>query len=379
MTDPDFLVIGAGIAGVSVACELARVARVRVLEQESQIGYHATGRSAALYAPAFGNETVRRLTRASGAFFRKPPSGFADYPLIRPRGTLFIASSAQRATLAATLAAFLSHGIRAERVNSRFARERVPALRADYLAEALYETESHDVDVDLLLQGYARGLTSRGGEIVRATAVSSLRFDGGLWHATTDSGEHAAPVVINAAGAWAEQIAAFAGVAPLGLVPLRRTAFTFAPIPHTDVSEWPAVADADEQFYFKPEAGKLLASPADETPSVPCDAAPEEWDVALAVDRVQHATDLTIARVEHRWAGLRTFAADRSPVIGYDTDRPGFFWLAGQGGYGVQTAPAAARAAAALAARQAWPDDLTESQLSPDAISPARLRHRRSA
>ena len=374
MTDPDFLIIGGGIAGIAAAYELASVARVRVLEQEARLGYHASGRSAALWSTAFGNDTVQLLTRASGPFFRNPPSGFAEHPLIRPRGTLFIANEAQIAALEAAFAALIHGGTRAERVDARSARERVPALREEYVAAAIHEADSQDIDTDLLLQAYARGLKARGGEIVRASAVTSLRYEHGVWRAECDAGRHTARVVVNAAGAWADQVAALASAAPLGLVPMRRTAVIFAPAPHTDSGDWPAVGDIGEQFYFKPDAGRLFASPADETPSVPCDAAPEEWDVALTVERVQRATDLTVPRIEHRFAGLRTFAADRSPVIGYDPEMPGFFWLAGQGGYGLQTAPAAARAAAALATRQSWPADLTELRLSPEALSPARLR-----
>ncbi|MCB1625330.1 MAG: FAD-binding oxidoreductase [Pseudomonadales bacterium] len=369
MHDADFLVIGGGIAGISVAAELARSGSVRVLEQESHLGSHATGRSAALYAPSFGNDVIRRLTAASGAFFGNPPAGFADHALVRPRGVLHVVSGRQQDLLRSARREWLGAGIEVEQIDPRLARQWVPALRLNYLVAALHEPGALDIDVDHLLQGYLRDLTSRGGSVSRRCQVSSLRCERQQWRVVTTGGEFRARVVINAAGAWADQIAQLAGVARLGLRPLRRTAVIFAPSPHEHVTAWPAVTDLAGTFYFKPEAGKLLASCADETLSEPCDAAADEWDVAVTVERVQQATDLTISRIEHRWAGLRTFTIDRSPVIGFDPEQPSFFWFAGQGGYGIQAAPAMARAAAALALRVAWPEDLAELRLHPAEIA----------
>ncbi len=347
----DALVIGAGIAGASAAFALAREGlRVVLLERESQPAYHTTGRSAALFIKSYGNATIRRLTVASEPFYEDPPAGFSEVPLLTPRGFMFIARPEQRERLEEELAFARRFVPGARRLDAQEARAMVPLLRPDYLAAAMLDPEARDLDVGAIMGGYLRGLRAGGGELFCDAEVLDLRREGGIWRVESRAGRFEAPVLVDAAGAWADEIAKLAGLAPLGLVPKRRTAFLVDPPPGTEIGSWPLVADVEEQFYIKPDAGRILCSPADETPSPPCDAAPEELDIAIAIDRTQRAFDLPIRHVRHRWAGLRTFAPDNTPVLGFDPRTDGFFWLAGQGGYGIQTAPAMASLAAALLA-----------------------------
>jgi len=359
----DILVIGAGIAGASVADALATSSRVIVLEQEERPGLHSTGRSAALFSETYGNEVIRALSRASRAFLADPPHGFCETPLIRPRGTLYLASEDQLdrlRALEASTAAF-------ETLSGAEVRARVPILRPEASAAALYEPGAMDIDVDALHQGFLRRLRRAGGQIVADARVTSLRRAAGGWTATTAPGEFSAPIVINAAGAWADQVASLAGLAPLGLQPKRRTAALIDGPADLDFAGWPLVIDVAETVYFKPDAGRLLISPADETDTGPGDAQPDDLDIAIAADRIEHMTTLTIRRIAHRWAGLRTFAPDRTPVCGFDPRCQGFFWLAGQGGYGIQTAPALAGLAARLVSGE--PGDL---KALADALAPDR-------
>ncbi len=249
----------------------------------------------------------------------------------------------------------------------------VPVLRTDYVAAGFLEPDAMDIDVGALHQGYLTGLGRRGGEVVTDAELVGLSRRDGTWRAQTRAGAFTAPVVVNAAGAWCDEVAAMAGLHPVGLVPKRRTAITFDAPADIDPKAWPLVIDVAEAFYFKPEAGRILASPADETPVAPCDAQPEELDVATAVHRVEQATTLRIPRIAHKWAGLRSFVADNSLVIGLDGLADGFFWLAGQGGYGIETAPAAARATAGLLAHGRLPADLAGLGLEPAALAPDRL------
>jgi D-arginine dehydrogenase len=252
-----------------------------------------------------------------------------------------------------------------------------PMLRPDYVAGAVWEPDAMDMDVHAIHHGYLKGLRARGGRIVTDAELQSLTRHNGLWHAETRAGPQSAPWLVNAAGAWADAVAALAGLAPIGLVPKRRTAITFDPTPipeQADLPHWPMVCDADETFYFKPEGGRLLASPADETPSEPCDAQAEELDVALTVDRIERASLFSVRRISHRWAGLRTFAPDKTPVVGPDPAAEGFFWLAGQGGYGIQTAPAMARTAAGLLTSGKIPEDLATLGVTASDLAPERLR-----
>ena len=347
----DFVVVGAGIAGAGIAWELAERSRVALLEREEQPGYHTTGRSAAVYLKGFGTDVIRDLTVLSEPFLEKPPAGFTEVPLIHPRGVLTLVRPDQLPRLDQYLARQRRHVPNAERLEPAAILALVPALDPAYAAAAVYDGEARDLEVDAIFQGFLRGFRQRGGELLTNAEVQGLERAEGLWHVRTGQGSISAPVIVNAAGAWADQLAVMAGLAPVGMVPKRRTALIVRPPDGLDVSKWPVVDDIDEQFYFRPEAGRLLCSPADVTPSEPCDAQPEELDIAIAIDRIERALPLGIRRVERSWAGLRTFVADGSPVVGFDPRVEGFFWLAGQGGYGIQTAPALSHLAATLARR----------------------------
>ena len=340
----DVLVIGGGIAGVSAAAECARAgARVTVLESEPGIGYHATGRSAAIFIRNYGNATLRALNAVAEPIFENPGE-ISAAPLLSPRGELMIASDEELPVLDA----YLDGAVGVERLTGREAAEIVPILRPERIAGAMIERDARGIDVDLLLQGYARMLRARGGRIVTGAAVQALRFASGRWHVETAQGTFSAPTVVNAAGAWADEVAAMAGLPRLGLQPCRRSAAIIpAPDGH-ETDHWPIFGSIAETWYAKPEAGKLMVSPADEDPVDPHDAWPEDMVLAEGLHRFEQAVTHEVTRLEHSWAGLRTFAPDRTPVAGFDPRRDGFFWLAGQGGYGVQTAPALAQLSAAL-------------------------------
>lgn len=373
MSDFDYVVIGAGMAGASAAYELAAIGRVLVLEQEERPGYHSTGRSAALYAETYGNRTVRALTSAGKGFYLQPPTGFVEHPLLTPRGVMLIARPDQRHSLDGFMAEMKNLAGRVSRLDGAAARAKVPVLRADYVAEAAFDLDAMDIDVHGLHGGYLRGLKARGGQVVVDASVGALARGNGGWRIASKAGEFRGRVIVDAAGAWADEVAALAGAKPVGLVPKRRTAILFQPSAGTDVRSWPSVIDIDEHFYFRPDAGRLMASPADETPMPPCDVQPEEIDIAILIDRLEKAAELPVKRVEHRWAGLRTFAKDKTPVVGYDPEVEDFFWLAGQGGFGIQTAPGISRLVAALARRRPVPPDLADLGVAEADLSPARF------
>ena len=340
----DIIVIGAGIAGVSAASELAATKRVIVLEREPQPGYHATGRSAAFFVVSYGNAAVCAVTAASEPFYRSPPRGFSDIPLLRPRPCIFFGRPDQRAAMTS----LQDEVPTLQRLDPEQVRERVPVVLPGYLQGGLLDETGGDLDVDAILQGFLRRLRERGGKLYSGREVRGLSRSNGVWKVVTGNETLSAPLVINAAGAWVDEVARLAGLDALGLQPKRRTAILIDTPEGHDITDWPLMVNVEEEFYFKPDAGALLLSPADETPSPPCDAQPEEIDVALAVDRFETATGLEVARVAHRWAGLRTFAPDKTFVVGFDPRTEGFFWLAGQGGYGVQTSPGMAKLATAL-------------------------------
>jgi len=367
----DFIVIGAGMAGMSAAAELSRVARVLLLEMEAQPGYHTTGRSAALYEPNYGPPAIRALTRASGAFFRSPPDGFADVPLVTPRDVMMVAREDQLDELDQLIAEASAEGP-VERLDALETRARMPLLREGYAAASMYDTVARDIDVDALLQGYLRAFRARGGEIETKASVTGLSRHDGVWTVETPKGSFSAPVVVNAAGAWADMIGAFVGAERIGLVPKRRTALTIAAPDGVDPDPWPMVVDVVEDFYMKPDAGRLLISPANEDPAEPQDVQPEELDIAYCIDRIERAFDLQVRRIESRWAGLRSFVADKTPVVGVSGKAEGFFWLAGQGGYGIQSAPALSRFAAAVATGEPVPEDVLSEGLEPEDLSPTR-------
>jgi D-arginine dehydrogenase len=374
MAEFDFLIIGAGMAGASAGYALASQARVLILEQEDQPGYHTTGRSAALYAETYGNATVRALTTGGKGFYLNPPSGFAAHPLLLPRGVVFIGRADQRASLDAFLEEVSGLRSNIRRIAAAEVETQVPVFRPGYVADAVLDPDAMDIDVHGLHQGYLKGLKARGGQLVTDAQVRGLSRQAGLWQVESKAGRFAARVVVNAAGAWADEIGALAGAAPIGLVPKRRTAIRFRPPAGLDVARWPTIIDADEQFYFRPDAGQILASPADETPMPPCDVQPEDLDIAILVDRLEQVVTLPIPRIESRWAGLRSFVADKTPVVGYDDRIEDFFWLAGQGGYGIQTAPGIAALVAALARHEPVPPELEALGVTEAALSPIRLR-----
>ncbi len=366
----EFLVVGGGIAGVSAGYELARDGRVCVLEREEQVAFHATGRSAAIFMETYGNAVVRALTAASRAFYAEPPDGFAEEPLTSRRGALFLADEAHLAELRAHFDAVRTLVPTVEWVAGDDLTRHVPCLAPGRWVGGLLEPGAVDLDVHAIHQGFVRGLRARGG-VVR-TEAEALRVTraGGVWTVATAAGELAAPFLVNAAGAWADVLARLAGAPTLGLRPLRRTAILVdAP---GDVSRWPFAASADEELYFKPESGRLLVSPCDETPSEPCNAAPEDYDVAVTVDRLERATVLRVSHVFRRWAGLRSFVADRTPVVGPDPACDGLVWLAAQGGYGIQLAPALARACRALCVGDPLPADLAALGLDAGDLDPRR-------
>ncbi|MEX3316278.1 NAD(P)/FAD-dependent oxidoreductase [Sulfitobacter sp. PS-8MA] len=364
----DCIVIGAGIAGASVAAELSTDRRVLLLERESQPGYHSTGRSAALFTVAYGPRVIRALSRASAAFFDAPASPYLDHPLLEPRGAVFIARQDQQAALARSAEELGSH---VTPLTGAEIETRVPLLRKGNATAGLHDAGAADIDVNGLHQHYLKTFRAAGGVLQTKAEVLALR-KAGDWQVETNQGSFHAPVIVNAAGAWADEIATLAGLKPAGLTPKRRTALTVAPPEGMAPDRWPMVVDIDEQFYLKADAGKLLISPADATPSPPCDAQPEELDVAICIDRIETAFDLSLRRIESRWAGLRSFAPDGDPVAGYDPEGEGFFWLAGQGGYGIQTAPALARSAAALLRGENIPGDIAAEGVTVEALARSR-------
>jgi D-arginine dehydrogenase len=370
----DFLVLGAGMAGASAGYFLADHGEVLILEREEVAGYHTTGRSAALYIETYGNAAIRALTVASGAFFRASPPGFAAAPLLEPRGLLMTAPAADAPRFEAQLEDNRVLAPTLRRLAPREAIALCPVLREDWLAHAFLEPDAMDMDVHAIHQGFLRGVRAKGGRVLTGCAPRMIARQGALWQVETEGASFAARRLVNAAGAWADALAQSAGIAPLGLQPLRRTACLVAPPAGLDIRGWPVVIDAAESFYFKPESGRLLISPADETPLPPQDVQPDELDIALAAARIAAATRLEIRRIERKWAGLRTFAPDRSLVLGPDPAEPSFLWAAGQGGYGIQTAPAAGAALAALATSGTLPAELAARGLRPEHLLPNRLR-----
>jgi D-arginine dehydrogenase len=376
MGGADFLVIGGGIAGLSAAARLARHGKTVVLEAEQALGYHSSGRSATFSHYGIGRGTVRSLTAWSRGFFTDPSEGFADAPLARPASALFVATGEMREALG-TLAEEMGHFTDTIRpANTAEMLELFPPLRVgpEAVVAGVLDTGGLRLDSDALLQAYARAVRSAGGEVLTERPIVRVDASRGGWRLSAATGESwNAPVVVNAAGAWADRIAGLAGLRPLGLQPLRRTIIVLDPPAGSNVRSWPFVKSAVDDFYILPEGGRLMASPVDEVADDPCDARPEDYDVAVAAWKVEQYTTLTVTRIAHRWAGLRTFTADRVPITGFAPDAPGFFWLAGQGGYGLQTAPAMAAAAEALATGGAWPAGLAELGVTPENIGPERL------
>ncbi len=363
----DVIVIGAGIAGASAAAELAAGLSVRLLEMEDRPGYHSTGRSAATFVPSYGPPVIRALTRASADVIVTPPEDFCADPIVAPRGEFVLGLPGDDIHIDAY------RQIGMHDIDLDEACTRIPLLKRDALQVVLCQEDAYDLDVDLLHRSYLRLFKQRGGKLVCNAEVTALSRDGGAWTAATPAGTYAAPVVVDAAGAWADQVAGLAGVPPVGLQPRRRSIAVVTPPDGVDVDTWPLAISAGETFYFKAQSGKLLISPADQTPVEPHDAWADDMALAEAIDRIQGCLDIEVNRIDHTWGGLRSFVADGDPVAGFDPDADGFFWLAGQGGYGIMTSPALARITAALVSGNAVPTDIANCGVTSEQLSPARL------
>ncbi|HLL29658.1 MAG TPA: FAD-dependent oxidoreductase [Allosphingosinicella sp.] len=378
----DFLIIGGGIAGLSAAARLAGHGKVVVLEAEEALGYHSSGRSVSFSHYGIGSSAVRGLTAWSRPFFEDQPDGFCPSPLSRTVPSLYFATEETLPALEALEAEMVRFADRTRRIGPAAMSELCPALRTgeEAAVSAILDPTGLKLDSDALLQSFARAIRAAGGEIASGRRIASIEPAGEGWSVRAESGDAwSAPVLVDAAGAWADPIAMLAGVRPIGLEPKRRTIIVVDPPDGSDISSWPFAHSAAGDFYMLPEAGQLLVSPADEVEEGPCDAAPEEYDVALAADRLEHYTTVPVTRIAHRWAGLRTFVADRVPTAGFDPEAPGFFWLVGQGGYGLQTAPAMAAVVEALVTGGPWPQGLEELGVTADVIRPERLRSSQGA
>ena len=370
----DILIVGAGISGAAAGYYLSRDRRVILLEGESQPGYHSTGRSAALYEPSLGNATVRALDIASGRFLKAPPAGFSATPILTPRGELNVCEDGSRPILDELLALSGIGGNEIREISIDEALAMIPLIRREGLRWASYEPGVMDIDVHGLHQGYLKGFAAQGGKLVCDARVTGAERRAGIWRVSAGGDTFSASILINAAGAWADQVAALAGVAPLGLQPKRRTAAILPAPDGIDVRSWPVMGVAGENAYLNSHAGKILASPGDATPVEPQDVQPEELDLAMLVDWVERKTTMTVRKIERRWAGLRTFAPDNCPVMGEEPSMPGFWWLAGQGGYGIMMSESLGRSLATLMNEGELPADVRALGASVEAISPRRFR-----
>lgn len=343
----DVAIIGAGIAGASLAAELAARASVLMLEAEDRPGYHATGRSAAFWHETYGGPDVQPLSRASFDWLSRPPAETGAASFLAPRGAVTIARAADEAKLDAYAGEFAASGLAFERLDRQELAAHCPGLKSEW-SLGLREPDCCDIDVAGLHQAYLR-VAAKGGAVLQCRAELQQASRGGdAWRIATRQGEYQARILVNAAGAWADEVSRRAGVLPLGIAPFRRTMVQLRVAPPVSAS-MPLIVDVDGNFYFKPDGGGgVWLSPHDEIPSEPCDAAPDEMDVAIAIDRLEQVVDWQVRGVTHKWAGLRSFAPDRLPVYGFDAGAAGFFWFAGQGGFGIQTAPAAAKIGAHL-------------------------------
>jgi D-arginine dehydrogenase len=343
----DVAIIGAGIGGASLAAEIAGQAKVLLLEAEDQPGYHSTGRSAAFWDETYGGPDVQPLTTASGAFLSSPPPEFAEKGFLTQRGALFVGTADDASAFDTLRKDFAHSGVTLDAMTHDEAAERVPGMRSDW-SRFLYQKHCADIDVGRLHNAYLSFARRSGVELVTRARVEGLDFDAGVWTIRCGAQSYCAATIVNAGGAWADDLAGMAGLRRIGIQPYRRTIAQLRVEPAVP-ADMPLVIHINGDFYLKPESGgRIWLSPHDETPVPASDVAPEELDVAIAIDRLEHLVDWRIAAVERKWAGLRSFAPDRLPVFGFDPNHPAFFWCAGQGGFGIQTAPASARLAASL-------------------------------
>jgi len=368
----DYLIIGAGISGAAAAYELAQSGSVILIEAETSPGYHSTGRSAALFTPKYGGEIVRHLNQASVEFFTNPPLKFCQHPLLTPRGSLVIAAPGEEDALAATLN-LSSPNNEIELITAARALALAPLLRPQRVAAATFERGVSDIDVAELHQGFLRGLKDRGGLVICDKRIERLERQDGHWQAVAGDSVFSARIIVNAAGAWADQIGQMAGTSSIGLEPRRRTGIIIDAPQAINVEKMPAIDYFSTDAYLKPEAGKIMASPGDQTPIEPQDVRPEEYDIAMLVDWLERETLIEVKRIGNSWAGLRSFVADEAPVVGFDDSVPDFFWLAGQGGYGIMMAPALGRAAAGLIVSGSLPSDLRQQGIDEADLSPTRI------
>jgi D-arginine dehydrogenase len=365
----DFIVIGAGIAGTSVAAHLAEHAAVAVLDMEERAGYHSTGRSAASYEPNYGPPAILALTRASASFFMAPPDGFCTGPIFSKRGSVVLEPEGQQDAAHHYLGA--SVGLR--EVGGNELLQLLPILNPHYAQRGFFDDSTGDLDVDLLHGGYLRLLKARGGKLFLNAAAEGISRHGKIWRVATALGNFEAPVIVNAAGAWGDEVAKMAHVSAIGLTPKRRSIGVIPVDGHADLMDWPFAVDCAETWYAKPQSGKLIVSSADATPVAPHDAYADDMAIAEGVERLMEATTLEVTRLDHSWGGLRTFSQDGTPVVGFDPQEESFFWLVGQGGYGIQSSPALSRLAAAMAMRNDLPDDILESGLVLNELLPDRF------
>lgn len=371
--ETDVIVVGAGIAGASIAYFLGPYARVVILERESLPGFHATGRSAALFMETYGSAQVRSLTRASRDFLQHPPHGFTEHALLSPRGALTIGSLPGIERMRALHEELRSCTGNLQWLQGSALQGLVPVLRPEAAAYGIFEPGACDIDANELHQGFLRGHRAGGGQLHCDVRIRSIEHAQGVWNVDCGMTKVHAPLLVNAAGAWVDEVAAMAGVSPIGIQPRRRTAFLFAPPEGVDPVRWPFVCDVDETFYFKPDAGLILGSPANADPVAAHDVQPEDLDVAYGVHHIEQATTMRIERPLRAWAGLRSFVADGDLVGGFASDHPAFFWLAAQGGYGIQTAAAMGEACAHLAMRIPLPPHLADEGICAALLSPRRL------
>jgi D-arginine dehydrogenase len=372
--DIDVIVIGAGMAGASVAYFMAPHARVLVLEREAYAGMHSTGRSAALFSETYGSPQVRALTRASRPFLANPPPGFAAQPILTPRGATIIGTAAQVDDVQALYEAIVPFSPKIVLHDAARVQAAVPVLRPAFAQIALHEPGAADIDVNELHQGFLRGLRARGGKLQFNVDIQSISHDTTGWQVSVGEQMLRAPLLLNAAGAWVDQVATMARVSPIGITPKRRSAFVFDAPANMPTADWPFLTAFDESFYFKPDAGQLLGSCANADPVAPHDVQPEDYDIALGIHRIEEATTLRIVRPRRSWAGLRSFVADGDLVGGFAPDNPAFFWVAAQGGYGIQTSAAMGETCANLALGRPLPSHLAEAGLTEGMLNPARLQ-----
>jgi D-arginine dehydrogenase len=370
VNDADFLIVGGGVAGLSTGARLARHGRVVVLEAEEALGFHASGRSATFSHFGIGNRIVRALTAHSRAFFVDA----GEVALSRRSAALFVATEEMQEQLEALGRDMAAYTDSVRPADDAEMLRLFPPLRTggDAIVAGLVFPDGLRLDSDAMLQRFAREIREVGGQVLTGRRIERIEPAGGGWRVEAADEAWRATVLVNAAGAWADAVARMAGIAPLGLKPLRRTIIVVDPPEGADVRDWPFVKTAVDDFYILPESGRLMASPVDEVESDPCDAQPEEYDLALAAWKVERYTTLPVSRIAHRWAGLRTFTRDRTPAVGFEPAAPGFFWLAGQGGFGLQTAPAVAEAAEALATGGPWPEALAGQGVTAESLAPRR-------